>query len=255
MSKIKLKFNNDSIGICYDLQVKGDESVIFIHGLGGGKDNFNYVWGFPGYARYNILTFDLPGFGDSDKPSGFSYSMEDMAGVTRMLIQQLHLEKIYLVGHSMGGAIGLLLARQIKSSMMSFSCLEGNLISEDCTGSRETMKYSLSEFQKVGFQQLKLTLSENQDPLFLNTLSKSDPYAFYKSSESLVTWSDSGKLIEMFVKMNIPICYFYGEQNKDIPVIKKLSYIPKIEISDAGHGMMTDNPSVFYKELLRFIED
>ena len=249
-NKINLVYKGTPLRISYDFQkVKGD-SVVFIHGLGACKDCFKDVWDFPGYQRYTILTFDLPGFGDSSRPHEFSYSMEDQAIVSRPLFQELNLNRIHIVGHSMGGAIGLLVAKDTRSIIESFICLEGNLISDDCGGSRAAVKYSLEGFQKEGFQHLKDGNSESADSLFLGCLSRSDPYAFYRSSESLVKWSDSGRLLELFLELDIRKYYIFGELNTDAPVIKQLSSITKLMIPNAGHGMMTNNPSRFYTILL-----
>ena len=253
-NKIKLVYKGSPIDVSFDFQNRGKESIIFLHGLGGGMDCFKDVWNFPGYQQYSILTFDLLGFGDSDRPAEFSYHMEEHAAVTELLIQQLNLDRIHIVGHSMGGAIGLLLARKNKPIVKSFICLEGNLISEDCSGSREALKYSLPDFLSGGFQRLKSNISENEDPLFVSCLSKSDPYAFYRSAESLVKWSDSGKLLKFFLGLDISKYYIFGEQNAGAPVMKQLTSISKLAIPDAGHGMMIDNPSRFYSELLRCIK-
>ena len=193
--RINLIYGNTILNLSYRLQEGGDESIVLIHGLGSCKDCFRDIWGFPGYQRYTILTFDLPGFGDSDKSHNFSYGMEDHASIVKLLIQELNLGRVHIVGHSMGGAIGLLLAMEVGSFAKSFICLEGNLIGDDCGGSRSAIKYSLEEFERQGFHDLKSRISASEDTLFVGCLSKCDPYAFYKSSESLVKWSDSGKLL------------------------------------------------------------
>jgi len=176
--------------------------------------------------------------------------MEAQAAISRLLIQELNLNRIHIVGHSMGGAVGLLLAKDIKSIVESFICLEGNLVSKDCGGSRAAVEYSLEDFLKEGFQHLKTKISESVDDLFLGCLYKSGPYAFYRSSESLVNWSDSGKLLELFLSLDVRKCYVFGELNAGVPVIKHLASVPKVMIPNAGHAMMTDNPSRFYADLL-----
>jgi hypothetical protein len=98
----------------------------------------------------------------------------------------------------MGGAISLLLIEKIPSKIISFTNLEGNLIGEDCTFSREAIKYSLEDFEK-NFKNFKSKIKDTKDlassttpsnKLFYRWLSKSNPYAFYKSSQSLVKWSE-----------------------------------------------------------------
>jgi pimeloyl-ACP methyl ester carboxylesterase len=204
-------------------------------------DCFKDVWDFPDYQQYSILAVDLPGFGGSDRPLNFSYHMEEQATIIKLLIQHLNLDRIHVVGHSMGGAIGILLAREIKPIVKSFICLEGNLVSEDCTVSREAVRYSLPDFLSTGFQ-------------LMQCLSKNDAYPFYRSAESLVNWSDSGKLLEFFLGLDISKYYIFGAQNAGAPVMSKLTSVSKLAIPNAGHSMMTDNPSRFYSELLHCIQ-
>lgn len=250
MGRVTIGFRNALLSISYKIQRRGEESAVFIHGLGGCKECFQGVWDFPGYERFTILTFDLPGFGDSNKPLAFDYSIESQAALTKLLLQQLKLKRVRVIGQSMGGAVGLLLANSAKTIVDSFICLEGNLIAEDCTGSREAVQYSLGDFQKEGFDRLKKEVATGADAAYLRCLAKSSPYAFYRSSESLVKWSDSGRLLDLFLGLNVPKCYIYGEQNAVAPVMKRLSSVPKIMIPQAGHGMMADNPQGFYTSLL-----
>jgi hypothetical protein len=162
----------------------------------------------------------------------------------------------------MGGAIGLLLIEKIPSKIISFINLEGNLIGEDCTYSREVARYSLADFEKRIFKDFKFKIKGTEDlasstslsdRLFYKWLSKSDPYAFYKSSESLVKWSDSKRLLKMFVDLGIKKCYVFGEKNKNLPVIKILDNVPKIQISNSGHFMVIDNPQEFYQKLSKIL--
>jgi hypothetical protein len=68
-----------------------------------------------------------------------------------------------------------------------------------------------------------------------------------------VEWSDSGKLLEKFKKLNCKKSYFYGEENKDTPAVKETGFAEQYMISNSGHGMMTDNPKEFYAKLAGFI--
>ncbi|WP_049721135.1 alpha/beta fold hydrolase [Gilvimarinus polysaccharolyticus] len=82
------------------------ETVILVHGLGeNGYRDWRAV--IPALAqRYHVLAMDLPGFGLSQKPSG-RYSPTQYARVIQWLVSQTGQERVYLVGHSMGGAVSL----------------------------------------------------------------------------------------------------------------------------------------------------
>ena len=253
--KIELVHKDIKIEISSEFRKGAAESIMFIPGLGCSKDSFNDVWKSPRFERYTILTFDLLGFGDSSKPKAFSYSMEDHAEICKLIIEKLCLEKIHLVGHSMGGAIGLLLIEKVPARILSFTNLEGNLIGEDCTFSRDAVRYTVEEFEATIFKDFESRIKGTKDfnRLYHSWLSESDPYAFYRNSESLVKWSDSRELLKRFTGLAIKKWYVFGEANKNLPVLKMLDDIPKIEIAHAGHFMMIDNPEEFYRELFNVL--
>jgi pimeloyl-ACP methyl ester carboxylesterase len=256
--KITLNYGDNNLEISYNLSKGVGESIVFIHGLGCSKDSFKDVWKFPEYEKYTVLAFDLLGFGNSSKPKDFSYTMEEHVEICKLAIEALNLERIHLVGHSMGGAIGLLLVEKIGGKVISFTNLEGNLVGEDCTLSREAIRYSLEDFETRAFQALKSKVRGTKEllgptimsqRLLYKWLSKSAPYAFYKSSESLVNWSDSGKLLRMFIDLDISKHYIFGELNRNSAVVRLLAPVPKTQISSSGHFMMGDNPQEFYRRL------
>lgn len=261
---MKIMFNDIPLEISYCYERVDNETLFFIHGLGCTKESFNDLWKDKRFERYSLLTFDLPGFGSSAKSKEFSYKTEDQAEVCKLIIEKLNLRKIHLVGHSMGGAIALLLIEKIPNKIISFINLEGNLIGEDCTFSREVIKHSLKEFEETIFKDFKSKIKDTKDlatssdlsnQLFYEWLSKSDPSAFYRSSESLVKWSDSRKLLKMFINLKIKKWYIFGERNKDLPTVKllKSNNMPIIQVSKSGHFMMIDNPKEFYQTLFKVI--
>jgi pimeloyl-ACP methyl ester carboxylesterase len=85
--------------------------VLAIHGLGGTKGSF-----LPTLAalsdRFRVIAVDLPGFGDSDKPIGAAYDPRFFAGAMVDLLDALRLDRVDLIGNSLGGRIALELALQ-----------------------------------------------------------------------------------------------------------------------------------------------
>lgn len=61
-------------------------------------------------THYQIITFDLPGFGQS--PALSFRQIESYAEVLENLVARLNLEPFYLIGHSMGGYISLAYAER-----------------------------------------------------------------------------------------------------------------------------------------------
>jgi pimeloyl-ACP methyl ester carboxylesterase len=75
--------------------------VVFIHGLAGCWQN--WLENLPAVAEHRrVVALDLPGFGDSEMPSG-DISITNYAACVEELCQRLELEAVAVVGNSMGG--------------------------------------------------------------------------------------------------------------------------------------------------------
>jgi pimeloyl-ACP methyl ester carboxylesterase len=81
--------------------------VLYVHGVPtGGWEWRGFLAQAGGYAP------DLPGFGASDKPAGFDYSIEGYAKWLDAFVEQQRLERFSLVVHDWG-AVGLALAQRM----------------------------------------------------------------------------------------------------------------------------------------------
>lgn len=87
---------------------KGEHTILLVHGLASNA----------GFWRYNIaelsknnrvIAVDLPGYGKSQKEP-YSFKMSFFADQIKRFIDELKINKIVYVGHSMGGQIGIMFA-------------------------------------------------------------------------------------------------------------------------------------------------
>jgi pimeloyl-ACP methyl ester carboxylesterase len=82
----------------------GDGPVILLlHGLGHSTHGWRKVIGPLAAAGYRVMAVDLPGFGYSDKPGG--YSVESYVDFVAAWLDLHCSERAVVVGNSMGGAI------------------------------------------------------------------------------------------------------------------------------------------------------
>jgi pimeloyl-ACP methyl ester carboxylesterase len=224
--------------------------ILFLHGLACSLDTFRDVTAKNYFPDASLLLVDLPGFGRSAKPDSFSYTMEAQAELLAGLLRCFAGEHIHIVAHSMGGAIGLLLAEQIAERIASFTNIEGNLVSGDCgIMSRGIANLSADAYSATLFHDQEREFRGHQQLRF----SESTPDAVYKSARSLVAWSDNGQLLKKFHDLQVRNVYFYGEENNTMPVLQQLGFVEKIMIPQSGHGLTTENPDAFYPRLARFI--
>jgi pimeloyl-ACP methyl ester carboxylesterase len=83
----------------------GGPVVVLVHGLGGRAEDWTNLAPWLAKAGYRVYMPDLPGYGRSEEPADFSYSVPDEAGVVVGFFDALRLKQVDLGGWSMGGWI------------------------------------------------------------------------------------------------------------------------------------------------------
>jgi len=80
-------------------------AVVLVHGLGGRAEDWRDLAPYVAKAGFRVYLPDLIGYGRSEKPADFSYSVHDEADVVVGFLDALELKQVDLGGWSMGGAI------------------------------------------------------------------------------------------------------------------------------------------------------
>lgn len=234
----------------------GSDLLLLIHGLGCSGESYRSVWEYPCFQQCTVLVPDLPGFGRSGFNDSFSCSLEDYAAVCRELIDLFVHRQLHIVGHSMGGAIGVLLCAMIGERVSSFINVEGNLIAADCGVSRKIVSMSHEEFFETECPELYLTAESSGEQgvrMWASLAEQASPEALYRSASSLVEWSDSGVLLTEFLALRCPKVYVYGERNRELKSLAGIGSIQLRAIPRCGHFPMNDNPDEFYGFLAQWL--
>jgi pimeloyl-ACP methyl ester carboxylesterase len=240
------------IEIVASVRDAGENLLFFVHGLGCSKDSFHHFWNRTDFDDYSVLALDLVGFGESTKSESFSYTMEAQARICAEILTEFSDKNLHIVAHSMGCAVALLLPNEILNRAKTFANVEGNLIGADCgIMSRKIISVTPTVFKSDMLPELR----DNFNSLGKGyaTMDSTSADALYKSAESLVIWSDSNKLLELFLALPCRKAYFYGDENTEHPTVASVGYIPKVKIKRSGHFPMNDNPEDFYDELYKFV--
>lgn len=105
----------------YTKRGDGDNTVLLIHGFGGDLDN----WLFNADAlaeEATVYALDLPGHGQSTKKVD-EPTVTGLAKAVLSFMDTLKIAKAHLVGHSLGGAVAMEVARQAKSKVQSLTLI------------------------------------------------------------------------------------------------------------------------------------
>jgi pimeloyl-ACP methyl ester carboxylesterase len=225
-------------------------ACVYLHGLGSSAiADFSAVVEQLELAGRRSVLVDLLGFGQSDRPLRFSYSVDGHAQVVASLIAQLSVGPCALVGHSLGGSIALRVASAWPQWVSRLLVAEANLESGPLEGSNAVFSRSVAcqtdpEYCATGYRNT-LAWADREMPALALQLRRAAPQAIYRSAVSLVagatpTW------MEQLLTLSIPRAYVFGERsliNQDMAERAerlRATDVKVLVLPNAAHDMRLD---------------
>lgn len=232
--------------------------ILFLHGFGSTKEDYADIQHVPAFDRHPYLAYDAPGCGESDCTDLSKISIPFLVETALAMLDRVGFERFHLVGHSMGGLTGLILADHAPDRVLSFCSIEGNVAPEDCFLSRQIVEFPDSD--PDAFFDRFIDRMRRSDglaaPLYASSLRhKVRAQAVGSIFNSMVALSDHGHLMDRFLGLPCPTMFMYGDQNG------ALSYLPHLaengvklaEIPHCGHFPMYSNAPAMWDHLAAFI--
>lgn len=232
--------------------LRGSEpALVLIHGLGASAAQaFVDVCRLPPLRDRRCIAPDLLGFAHSDHPSGFSYSIEDHAASVAALLDDLALRGVSLLGHSMGGAVAIVLARARPDLVARLVLAEANLDPVPGSVSGPVAAQSESDFVRRGHADLVRGFVAQGLVTYAGAFQAADPVAIHRSAVSLIA-PRRPTYREMLLDLPLPRVFLVGGKHIAVPDVVWLPEhgVPVHVVDGAGHDMMTDRPDAFAAEL------
>jgi pimeloyl-ACP methyl ester carboxylesterase/uncharacterized membrane protein HdeD (DUF308 family) len=98
------------------------EPIVLLNGIESSTDYWQPL--IPSLLKHNrVIAIDLLGFGGSPKPLNIAYTLEEHAQWLKRTIDSLGLNKVTLVGHSLGALVALTYASQHKTKVRGLTLL------------------------------------------------------------------------------------------------------------------------------------
>ena len=237
------------------------ETILFVHGLGGAKENFWEACKADYLADHSLYCFDNPGTGNSTYHNEMPLDVDDLAAFTALFVDQLSIDNFILCGTSMGGLTTLLYLRDVRpGKVKAYVNIEGNLMPEDCMFSSKVVTYDFDTFTRKIFPYTIVEMKKNGNTgyhVIANNLQlNTNVSSYYHYSFQTVKYSATGELLDQYLSLDIPRIFIYGEANR------RLSYLPKLtqagmnvkEISNSDHFVFYDNPKELYEAIGDFVD-
>lgn len=225
----------------------GEDLVVLMHGLGCAKESFDGAFAADSLARYSLLAFDFPEHGQSGS-IGPRADIDGAAEVVCALLRRVSRRRVHLVCHSMGGAIGLVVAQNLPD-LAGFVSVEGNLVADDCgLVSRGLAEQTADAFVQDGFAAFVGLLEASAEPSHVSWAQwykNCNPRGLHGLARSLVEWCDNDKLLGIFSSL-MPRSYVHGETSRVDHMRDRLGATPVYSVARSDHFPMLDNPDEFY---------
>ena len=207
----------DSFGTCYSLnKVNNKNPIIFIHGVGLSKEIWEPQINF--FKDYTTLVYDLLGHGKTPLKKT-KVSFKDFTKQLVRLIKELNLNKIHLVGFSMGALIARHFASE-HSDKLSSLIIHGSIYKRTEEQKRVVRnRFEVAKMNKPASKQTALRrwlseeFSKNNPDIYkkiYSILEKNKRLDFLKCYEIFVNYIDDDNLLK---KINVNTLITTGEND------------------------------------------
>ena len=236
--------------LAYYDQGKGEQTILLIHGFGEDhaiwKNQIEFL-----STHYRVIAPNLPGV--HCKPLVLHHSQAPnirmYVEVLHELMHHLHIEQYYIVGHSMGGYIGLSFADYYVNHVQGLLLFHSTTYEDN--EAKKTSRMKVAEFiQEWGVSKYLETATPN---LFGDAFKKTNPGVIQNVIESGSGISQEAMIQFVFAMRNrkamthllkqhtIPVWMIVGEADLAVPIqdsleqIKLLPSSNSLVLNNVGH--------------------
>ena len=260
------------------LRTGSGPAVLLLHGL--GCDHTTWAPVIESLARtHTVIAPDLLGHGQSDKPRA-DYSIGGYANGMRDLLTYLEVDRVTVVGHSLGGGVAMQFAYQFPERTERLVLVAPGGFGPEVTpairvvttpGFHQVMGVlAMPGLLQVGAGGLRL-LAATRMPRLRDLAEVADIYESFADPQTraairhvvraVVDWK--GQVITMadraYLTEEMPMCVIWGADDQVIPArhaenARALAPDARVEVvPNAGHFPHKDHPQRFVKIVREFI--
>ena len=246
------------------------EPLLFLHGFTGSARTWHALRPF--FPEYQMILIDLPGHGKTKDPS--ITTMQDCCEAIHAILHKLEINKVHLIGYSMGGRTALSFAYYFPDMVKSMVIESASPGIEDAGERKEReerdqvlasflQKYSMEAFVDK-WESLPLFATQKKLPEAARHAIRQERLSQNADGliQSLLTMGTGvmPPLWDQLSHLRCPCLLIAGEHDQKFVVInKKMNRrIPKSKlklIQGAGHAIHVEQPHVFGTIVEKFITD
>jgi len=216
-------------------------TVVLLHGFCGSSRYWHKVCPLLS-DKYRIIMPQLRGHGGTSAPNEL-YSMEAMADDIHGLLEALSIEKVVMVGHSLGGYVTLAFAEKYPQKLLGLGLIHSTAL-PDTEDQKKKRLQDISEIAQHGiehyvsklvpklFTESKLRKLQEELTEIINIGMEMSPKGAMMTLEGMMQRPDRSHVL---IKANYPILLVAGAQDEVISPLETFS-ITNENIVDSTFG-------------------
>jgi pimeloyl-ACP methyl ester carboxylesterase len=223
-----------------------DPARVYVHGFGAtSAPYYAEVAAHPLLPRHRSLLIDLLGFGISDRPGDFSYTLEAHADALAEALHKAGVAGASVIAHSMGGAVAIILADRHPELVAALILVDASIDPSPLVpvrpGSSGIASYSEEEFVRHGWKEVR----DRVGPHLWSTMRLADLRALHRTAVGLARGTDP-TMREILKSLPIPRVFLHPEG--DVPGGAddlRAAGVQLLAIPESGHTITLDDPEAF----------
>jgi pimeloyl-ACP methyl ester carboxylesterase len=234
----------------------GKATLVLVHGW--TCDSSSWDAQVPALAtRYRVITLDLPGHGRSGAPKDGKFSMDLFARAVEAVRAEAHVEKIVLVGHSMGAPVIRQYARLYPGHVAGLVAVDGPLDMRQFGEGFKPPSFAGPEGIEAREGMIRGMFTPDTSP----ELQKKILAMMLKAPEATAAGAMSSILDPALRAADVtpmPALAIWAGTNKQLPnpeeTKKVLPHYSQTQVAGTGHFVMMEKPDEFNRLVTSFVD-
>ena len=255
----------------------GVDSIVLVHGYGGSSFSWRYWTPFLA-KRAHVVLVDMKGFGSAPKPDDGQYGPRHQAELIYRLILQADLQRVTLIGHSLGGGVALGVALKLLDS--DPGRLKRLILVASAAYKQQLPPFvALAKYRRLVSTVLRIlgtrfvirhvlksivfdasAVSDDQVLGYAEPLSSLEAHRALIDTALAIVPPDLGEMTARFEELDVPTLVLWGRQDRVVPlwVGERLAdQLPDANLEvleNCGHMPAEELPEESWEVLRKFLD-
>ncbi|MGG0846408.1 alpha/beta fold hydrolase [Peribacillus simplex] len=254
----------EDLSIHYQIEGNG-EPLVLLHGMSNNSQSWiEQIHDLK--EHFTVIAWDAPGYGKSSDPAEEFRNFKEFARILNGMLDQLKLEKIHLLGHSMGAAIAIEFCSLYPNKINKLILADSTRGAAALTPEENEMKlknrlFSIENLSpgEIAEKRIQALLSsyasEKVHKRVKEIMTQVRPAGYRSVAYSLYHLNQ----MNLLSHIDVPVLIICGELDTVTPIKEseaiheKLMNSQLVIIPEGGHLCYQENPEKFNSSILEFL--